>query len=177
MRKHLFPLLLLVVTSTLVLPEVADAIPAFSRRYALPCHFCHDGYPKLSVLGEQFKDRGYRLDDDVTEVSDWLRTVPVSLRSTFRQTFEESGDAQTRGLFRLVSAGNVGSRMSYWIDDNYVIESEGSRRVGRATDGRAGAQRTMIGIPVSASPRATKGGHSCTVTRGAPRRTCARRCG
>lgn len=130
MSKHLFRLLLLFSTAAAVVPETADAIPAFSRRYALPCHFCHDGYPQLSVLGEQFKERGYRLDDDVTEVADWLRSVPVSLRSTFRQTFEEGGDAQTRGLFRLVSAGNLGSRMSYWIDENYVIESEDSRRSG-----------------------------------------------
>ena len=35
-----------------------------------------------------------------------------------------------RALFRLVSAGNLGSRVSYWIDDNYVIESEDTRRVG-----------------------------------------------
>jgi hypothetical protein len=54
----------------------------------------------------------------------------VSLRSTFRQTFEEGGDAQTRGLFRLVSAGNLGDRLSYWVDDNYVVESDDSRRVG-----------------------------------------------
>lgn len=130
MSNHLYRVLLLVGAATIGLPQAADAIPAFSRRYALPCHFCHDGYPQLSVLGEQFKERGFRLEDDVTEVADWLRSVPVSLRSTFRQTFEEGGDAQTRGLFRLVSAGNLGGRLSYWIDDNYVIESDDSRRVG-----------------------------------------------
>ncbi len=129
MLKCPFRLLLLFWTISVIVPEAADAIPAFARRYQLPCHFCHDGYPQLSVLGEQFKERGYRLDDDVTEVSDWLRSVPVSLRATLRQTFEEEGDAQTLGLFRLVSAGNLGSRVSYWIDDNYVIESEDARRV------------------------------------------------
>ena len=130
MFKSPFPLLLLFTTVSVVLPSAADAIPAFARRYQLPCHFCHDGYPQLSVLGEQFKERGYRLDDDVTEVADWLRSVPVSLRTTLRQTFEEEGDAHTAGLFRLVSAGNFGSRVSYWIDDNYIVDSEDSRRVG-----------------------------------------------
>lgn len=129
MSNHLIRLLLLVVAA-MVVAERADAIPAFSRRYELPCHFCHDGYPKLSVLGEQFKERGYRLSDDITEVADWLRSVPVSFRSTFRQRFEEEGDAETRGLFRLMSAGNLGTRLSYWIDDNYVIDSDDSRRVG-----------------------------------------------
>ena len=50
-------LLLLFWTVSLIVPEVADGIPAFAWRYQLPCHFCHDGYPQLSVLGEQFKER------------------------------------------------------------------------------------------------------------------------
>lgn len=130
MFKRSLPLLVLSLTVVAAMPDTADAIPAFARRYQLPCHFCHDGYPKLSVLGERFKEKGYRLDDDVTEITDWLRTVPVSLRSTLRQTFEEDGEAQTQGIFRLASAGNLGSRVSYWLDDNYIIESGDSRRAG-----------------------------------------------
>ena len=75
----------------------AEAIPEFARRYALPCHFCHEGYPKLSVLGEQFKERGYRLENDKTGASDWWSSIPVSFRGTVRQTFEEDGDADTTG--------------------------------------------------------------------------------
>ena len=108
----------------------AEAIPAFARRYELPCHFCHDGFPKLSVLGEQFKERGYRLDDDITDISDWVRTVPVSVRGTFRQTFEEEGDADTLGLAKLVSAGNLGSRVSYWVDETGLVDGDGFERIG-----------------------------------------------
>ncbi len=108
----------------------AEAIPEFARRYALPCHFCHEGYPKLSVLGEQFKERGYRLEDDTTDASDWWRSIPVSFRGTLRQTFEEEGDADTTGQFRFVSGGNLGSRVSYWIDERYSVEADGIERSG-----------------------------------------------
>jgi hypothetical protein len=108
----------------------AEAIPAFARRYAVPCHFCHDGYPNLSVIGEQFKERGYRLENETTSASDWWKSIPVSVRASLRQTFEEEGDAQTAGLLRLVSAGNFGNRASYWIDETYSVDGDGFDRVG-----------------------------------------------
>jgi hypothetical protein len=107
-----------------------EAIPAFARRYELPCHFCHDGYPKLSVLGEQFKERGYRLDEDITDPGDWWRSVPASVRATLRQRFEEGGDAETLGIARLVSAGSLGSRLSYWIDETETLDEGGFDRAG-----------------------------------------------
>lgn len=108
----------------------AEAIPAFARRYALPCHFCHDGFPKLSVLGEQFKERGYRLENDTTDAGDWWKSIPLTLRAALRQTFEESGEATTAGNFALVSAGNFGERVAYWIDDRYRVDSDGWHRSG-----------------------------------------------
>jgi hypothetical protein len=108
----------------------AEAIPEFARRYALPCHFCHEGYPKLSVLGEQFKERGYRLENDGTGAADWWRSFPVSFRGALRQTFEEEGDADTTGRLRLVSGGALGSRVSYWIDESYSVDGDGFDRTG-----------------------------------------------
>lgn len=108
----------------------AEAIPAFSRRYAVPCHFCHDGYPQLSVIGEQFKERGYRLENDTTGVSGWWDSIPGSVRASLRQAFEEDADAETSGMFRLLSAGNLGSRASYWVDENYSVDADGFHRVG-----------------------------------------------
>jgi hypothetical protein len=109
---------------------VAEAIPEFARRYSLPCHFCHDGFPKLSALGEQFKERGYRLENDVSGVPDWWRSIPVSFRGVFRQSFEENGDGDTVGRFRFVSGGSLGSRVSYWIDESYFVDSDGFDRSG-----------------------------------------------
>jgi len=42
----------------------ASAIPAFARKYGLPCSSCHEAWPKLSPFGQQFKDNGYQLGND-----------------------------------------------------------------------------------------------------------------
>jgi len=40
------------------------AIPAFARKYGLPCSACHIGWPVLNNFGIQFKDNGYQLGND-----------------------------------------------------------------------------------------------------------------
>jgi hypothetical protein len=40
------------------------AIPAFARKYGLPCSACHTGWPILNNFGLAFKDNGYQLGND-----------------------------------------------------------------------------------------------------------------
>lgn len=40
------------------------AIPAFARKYSMPCSACHDSWPRLSPFGQAFKDNGYQLMND-----------------------------------------------------------------------------------------------------------------
>lgn len=42
----------------------ANAIPAFARKYGLPCSACHESWPMLNWFGQQFKDNGYQLGND-----------------------------------------------------------------------------------------------------------------
>jgi hypothetical protein len=42
----------------------AQAIPAFARKYGLPCSACHEAWPKLNNFGQAFKDNGYQLGND-----------------------------------------------------------------------------------------------------------------
>jgi hypothetical protein len=42
-------------------PRAAHAIPAFARRYRTTCASCHSAIPKLNVVGEAFRQHGYRL--------------------------------------------------------------------------------------------------------------------
>lgn len=42
----------------------ANALPAFARKYGLPCSACHQAWPMLSPFGQQFKDNGYQLGND-----------------------------------------------------------------------------------------------------------------
>ena len=40
------------------------AIPAFARKYGMPCSSCHEAWPKLSAFGQAFKDNGYQMGND-----------------------------------------------------------------------------------------------------------------
>jgi hypothetical protein len=40
------------------------ALPAFARKYGMPCSSCHEVWPKLSPFGQQFKDNGYQMMND-----------------------------------------------------------------------------------------------------------------
>jgi hypothetical protein len=40
------------------------ALPAFARKYGMPCSACHLGWPMLSPFGQAFKDNGYQMGND-----------------------------------------------------------------------------------------------------------------
>jgi hypothetical protein len=40
------------------------AIPAFARKYGMPCSACHEAWPKLNNFGQTFKDDGYQMGND-----------------------------------------------------------------------------------------------------------------
>src|ERR1700682_5219430 len=40
------------------------ALPAFARKYGMPCSSCHEAWPKLSPFGQAFKDNGYQLGNE-----------------------------------------------------------------------------------------------------------------
>jgi len=58
----LFSVVLL--SSVLIDCRPANAIPAFARKYGMPCSSCHEAWPKLSPFGQQFKDNGYQMGND-----------------------------------------------------------------------------------------------------------------
>src|ERR1700752_2126733 len=61
----LFLSVVLSPTSALASPAGSvRAIPAFARKYGMPCSSCHEAWPKLSPFGQQFKDNGYQMGND-----------------------------------------------------------------------------------------------------------------
>jgi hypothetical protein len=76
MRFHAFSVLtaFLVLTVFLVDTRPASALPvpgtgvralpAFARKYGLPCSSCHEAWPMLSPFGQSFKDNGYQLGNE-----------------------------------------------------------------------------------------------------------------
>lgn len=43
-------------------PQPAQAIPIFAQRYNLQCGACHNVLPELNAFGNDFRNRGYRID-------------------------------------------------------------------------------------------------------------------
>jgi hypothetical protein len=103
----------------------AQAIPAFARRYQVACHFCHEGYPKLNLMGQRFKERGFRLEkEEEFNFDKWMRSVPLDLRVTGTQLLIEDSEDGTFGFFKPIAAGNVGRHFSFWVDWGFIVRSD-----------------------------------------------------
>ncbi len=76
-----------VLVATLLLffvcPESTLAIPAFARKYGLPCSACHESWPMLSPFGQRFKDNGYQIGNDRDSP---IYQNPAYWPATFRMT-------------------------------------------------------------------------------------------
>jgi hypothetical protein len=68
------------------------AIPAFARKYGLPCSACHEAWPKLNSFGQQFKDEGYQLMND-RDSPIWQNPSywPIAMRITPHWHYESAG--------------------------------------------------------------------------------------
>src|SRR2546427_13138310 len=74
---------MLVLGVLLACARPALAIPAFARKYGLPCSACHEAWPKLNAFGQTFKDNGYQLGND-SDAPIWQQPTywPVAMRIT-----------------------------------------------------------------------------------------------
>jgi hypothetical protein len=59
------------------------AIPAFARKYNMPCSACHTAWPELNAFGQRFKDNGYQLGND-RDSPIWVNPsyIPFAIRTT-----------------------------------------------------------------------------------------------
>jgi hypothetical protein len=97
------------------------AVPAFARRYELKCNYCHQIFPKLTRAGERFKERGFRLEnEDKFEGSAWIKSAPISGRLEGTRNIPEGRDARNNGYLKVLSAGNLGGKIAYWVDDAWL---------------------------------------------------------
>lgn len=103
----------------------AHAIPAFARRYGVECHFCHEIFPRLNAMGERFKERGFRMERENTfDVRKWASSVPLTMHASGRRDFGQDRDAVNSGFFKPISAGNLGPRVSYWLDEGFLLRKQ-----------------------------------------------------
>src|ERR1017187_2972168 len=85
----------------------AFAIPAFARKYGMPCSACHEAWPKLNNFGQVFKDNGYQLmNERDAPIYQHPAYFPISFRmtpqwhreSTNRMAVDTIPGAATSGL-------------------------------------------------------------------------------
>jgi hypothetical protein len=63
-RGSVLVLFIAVLTACLMDCKPVQGLPAFARKYGMPCSACHLGWPMLSPFGQQFKDNGYQMGND-----------------------------------------------------------------------------------------------------------------
>ncbi len=103
------------------------AIPAFARKYGLPCSACHTAWPELNNFGQVFRDNGYQLMND-RDSPIWQNPsyFPISFRitpswhreSTTNQQFDTGNGTFTQAGFDLSgmdlwSAGTLYKNISF----------------------------------------------------------------
>ena len=71
-------------------------IPAFARKYNLPCSACHTVWPELSAFGQSFKDNGYQLGND-RDSPIWQSNTywPIAMRTTPQWRLESTTNQVT----------------------------------------------------------------------------------
>jgi hypothetical protein len=127
--RNIFALALLAVLSlTLVLPQSAEAIPAFARTHKISCSTCHAPFPRLKEFGAEFAANGFTIpeeekDRDFIIAGDDLlklnKTFPVAARFDAYALFESdtdiSSDLQTLWGLKLLSGGNLAKNVGYYF--------------------------------------------------------------
>jgi hypothetical protein len=103
------------------------AIPAFARKYGLPCSACHTAWPELNNFGQVFRDNGYQLMND-RDSPIWQNPsyFPISFRitpswhreTTTNQAFDTGNGTFTQSGFDLSgmdlwSAGTLYKNISF----------------------------------------------------------------
>lgn len=82
---------LLVLSAMLAMTEPTYAIPAFARKYGLPCSACHEAWPKLNNFGQVFKDSGYQLGNERdTPITQHPAYFPITVRITPQWRWEHT---------------------------------------------------------------------------------------
>jgi hypothetical protein len=100
------------------------AIPAFARKYGLPCSACHTAWPKLNNFGMTFRDNGYQLGNDRdSPIYQNPSYFPITLRMTPNWHLEHNtnqavdatpGDSSTTGSSGVTTHGFDLSGMDFW---------------------------------------------------------------
>src|SRR5258707_6284101 len=81
------------------------SIPAFARKYGMPCSSCHEAWPKFSPFGQWFKDNGYQMGNERdAPVFQQPAYWPVAFRTTPQWHRESTNRVSVDGPLGAIAA-------------------------------------------------------------------------
>src|SRR5262245_43333181 len=144
-----------------------EAIPAFARRYSMPCTACHSAWPVLNDVGQDFRMSGYRrfggaplapTVPDIELVKDVLAipaVPPVALRADagfdwqqVRRHAEDGSTATRKGAsfdlneLELLAGTPLGPHLSFFLQYD-LFETEIERPTGPGEANDTGSRRNI----------------------------------
>lgn len=153
--------------------DEAQAIPAFARKFNLPCSTCHTGFPYLNATGRAFMEHGYRLPDEDGKIDDDMqkhqdinsnlsleKMLPLAIRLQsvpVTATDADGGSVQSQPFsdFDLIAFGNFYKYGSF----HFAVGAGADEGFVPAGDGRLGIHPAPyfnvvagFGGPFSADP-------------------------
>jgi hypothetical protein len=120
--------------------EIAEAIPAFARKYAMSCKTCHAPMPRLKAYGDEFAGNGFKLPEKEApryfletgdEQLSLIRDFPVAARLeghiTYNNGNSENSDFGVPFILKLLSGGEITKDIAYYF---YFYMSERGELAG-----------------------------------------------
>jgi hypothetical protein len=109
--------------------DIANAIPAFARKYKFSCTTCHVNFPKLKDYGEEFAGNGFMVEEEQEPKRAYVKTgddnlrlmkeLPLAVRlDGYVQVSDRDNvktDLQTPYGLKLLSGGPIAKNISYYF--------------------------------------------------------------
>lgn len=115
---------------TALVPDTANAVPAFARKHDVACSSCHTAWPLLNAKGRAYKENGYRFtrqDEaqyEITEYLEWGERFPISgiIKARPFDKKGNGGNTKVRAIHEveIIVAGSVYEDISVFFE----IEAE-----------------------------------------------------
>ena len=135
--KNTYQIITAFILFTFVFTGLAEAIPAFARKYNMSCNVCHRPFPRLKAFGEDFAGNGFQIKDKEParfykktgdDLLTLMRELPVALRfELFGEYNNNFVDFKTPWILKLMSGGNIYKDISYYF---YFFISEKGELAG-----------------------------------------------
>ncbi len=70
------------LTTTLIVPQTSEAVPAFARQVGMGCTACHTNFPALNSFGRAFKSTGYTMQGAAPMLTGEDFSLPSNLNAS-----------------------------------------------------------------------------------------------